>query len=101
MSSRSMTSVFNADDSSSMEGDDASPPGTVEQFGQPLCACKWCLPAFCFMVCAYICMWFLHIGAFYYIHEMERMEAIYVVNQTALAEWNGKFLDVDGSSFLS
>jgi len=46
-------------------------------------------------------MWFLHIGAFYYIHEMERMEAIYVVNQTALAEWNGKFLDVDGSSFLS
>jgi hypothetical protein len=33
-------------------------------------------------------MWFLHVAAFYYILEMERMEAVYTVNETALTEWN-------------
>lgn len=77
------------------------PPPTSTKFGQPLCCCKWFIPAFCFMISAFISMWFLHVAAFYYIFEMERHELIYTVNDKALAAWNAEYANPDGSSFLS
>lgn len=44
-----------------------------------LWAVKWCGPAFCFCVSTFTCMWFLHVGTFYYVHLMERQESVYKV----------------------
>jgi len=56
-------------------------------FGTGLFVVKWCLPAFCFCVASFTCMWFLHIGTFYYVHEMEFKEAVYTANITAMDEF--------------
>jgi len=77
------------------------PPETAKRFGNGLCFAKWCIPAFFFCVSAFISMWFLHIGTFYYVLQMERKEAIFSVNATALEQWNAANAELDGSSYLS
>lgn len=38
------------------------------------------------MTCVFLSMWWLHIGTYYYVHQMEDMERMYIVNETAVKE---------------
>jgi len=57
-----------------------------------LCGVKWLVPGFMFCVSAFASMWWLHVGTFYYIHEMERAEHVYIINKTAAALYDKPFL---------
>mmetsp|Transcript_19756 Transcript_19756/g.35118 ORF Transcript_19756/g.35118 Transcript_19756/m.35118 type:complete len:496 (-) Transcript_19756:67-1554(-) len=64
------------------ESDDSSREDGEGQEKPPLWLklVKWALPAFLFMFSTFICMWQLHIATYYYITEMDRNEAAYILN---------------------
>eukprot|EP00440_Ansanella_granifera_P000001 gb/GFBE01000001.1/.p1 GENE.gb/GFBE01000001.1/~~gb/GFBE01000001.1/.p1 ORF type:complete len:474 (+),score=66.58 gb/GFBE01000001.1/:1-1422(+) len=41
---------------------------------------KWIMPMFLFAGSTLISMWLLHVGTFYYVKIMDRMEAVYILN---------------------
>lgn len=53
-----------------------SPP--VKRRCKGICVAKWALPILLWMFSCFICMWFLHIGTYYYIQTMDRMNQAYM-----------------------
>lgn len=57
-----------------------------------LCFCKWGMPAFILGLCSFTSVWWLRAGTFYYMHTMERMENVYILNTSAVAIYGKPYL---------